>query len=126
MNHKTTTKKRVTLDDLHTYDLDDLLQNYADQAGLVPDNLTDFRAMRAAGVRQFRQVTEPRLQEAISLLDGASESQLSLPSHRRALENLVRTLRFVLQKIESEDGEGLEQFGPLKRSMNEAIENERF
>ena len=115
-----------TLDDLHESNLQELVQYAADNPAAVPGVFVgggfpaDMLVARRQSVEHFDRVTAALVIGAILRIQHTSPRKL-----RKCAEDVAIVLDFaaaVIQKIDSEDRiAGLEQFGPIKRAVNEAL-----
>ncbi|MEJ1092190.1 hypothetical protein [Microbacterium istanbulense] len=117
-----------TLDDLHESNLRELVQYAANNPAAVPGVFVgggfsaDKLADRRRAVQRFNAVTAPRLHEAVDTVNRTPWFLMWLPRARRAVRDLLVFTTATLQKVEFEDEfAGLEQFGPIKRAVNEAF-----
>lgn len=124
--HTRTTSIR-TLDDLHESNLQELVQYANDNPAAVPGVFVgggfseEMLAERRREVWQFDSVIAPRVWAAVERLDTTPWFLKWLPASRRAERDLVIFARRVLDKIDAESSTGLEQFGPIKRAVNNAL-----
>ncbi|UNK71735.1 hypothetical protein [Microbacterium sp. H1-D42] len=121
------TTKIHTLDDLHESDFQELLQCASGNPAATPAWFVEggffseeMLEDRRRAVRHFDCVTAPDVKHAIRRIRESRSWKL----FRRVDDiDMVLTFAFaVLEKIGAEDEfAGLEQFGPIKRSVNRAL-----
>jgi len=131
--NRTRTEPVRTLDDLHDSELREVLQwaadnlpelHEADEHGRLGWRTDAEMKARRESVVRFDAVSLPRVRRSSRTVNHTPWFLMWLPRPRRAVLDLLLFADAVLEKIQTEDGAGLEQFGPIKRAVNDALNDQ--